>query len=130
MEDFIFGTLSTNESRITHLTSYRGGVTHAHQRSPRDPLPDQAITLTSLSVHPILTTRDGFTGQTMEVTPMGKMGSLQTAMPRHWNRLISEWDTLLWGYIRRFRGVIPGQRGRTVVRYRVQRGEQCRGNIG
>jgi hypothetical protein len=43
MEDFIFGTLSTDESRITHLTSQRGGVTHAHQRFPRDPLPDQAI---------------------------------------------------------------------------------------
>src|SRR6266545_606849 len=36
---------------------------------------------------PILITRDGFTGQTMEVTPMEKTGPLQTAMQLHSSRL-------------------------------------------
>ena len=54
MDDFIFGTFSTNESRIAHLTQTRGGITHAHGRSPRtprDPLPDQPIQI-ELTVGP------------------------------------------------------------------------------
>ena len=43
MEDFIFGTFSTNESRIAHVLKIHGGVTHAQVRIPRDPQPGQAV---------------------------------------------------------------------------------------
>ena len=43
MEDFIFGTLATDELRIKHLRDTKGGITHNHNRLPRDPLPGQPI---------------------------------------------------------------------------------------
>ena len=55
MEDFIFGTLSTDESRLAHLQHTRGGVTHAHKRTPRDPLPGQAVQI-HLSLGPSFST--------------------------------------------------------------------------
>jgi cyclomaltodextrinase len=122
MEDFIFGTLSTDESRIAHLAELRGGVTHAHQRVPRDPLPDQAIQI-YLSVGPtypfdrawVYWSNDGS-------DPDGGNGIATNGFATPLEPVDSEWDTFLWGYVRRFRGEIPGQRAGAVVRYRVSAG--------
>lgn len=119
MEDFIFGTLSTNESRIAHLSNIRGGITHAHQRFPRDPLPEQAIQI-QLTIGPaypfdrawVYWTNDG-------IDPEGQNGEAVNGYATSLKPVDSEWDTFLWGYIRRFRGEIPGQPAGTVVRYRV-----------
>jgi len=66
MEDFIFGTLATDESRIRHLRDILGGVTHAQKRLPRDPQPGQPtqIFLTLGPSHPqgrawVYWTKDG-----------------------------------------------------------------------
>ena len=125
MEDFIFGTLSTDESRIAHLTNTRGGITHAHgrsPRSPRDPLPEQAvqIELTVGPSHPfdrawVYWTDDGS-------DPEGQQGTAVNGYAAPLEPVSSEWDTFLWGYIRRFRGEIPGQSAGTVVRYRLSAG--------
>jgi cyclomaltodextrinase / maltogenic alpha-amylase / neopullulanase len=124
MEDFIFGTLSTDESRINHLTSYRGGVTHAHQRFPRDPLPDQAIRI-DLAIGPSYPYNQGWIYWTTDGSdPFGKNGIAENGYVTPLEPIDSEWDTLLWGYVRRFRGEIPGQRAGTVVRYRVSAGNK------
>ncbi len=122
MEDFIFGTLSTDESRIAALRTYRGGITHAHQRLPRDPLPDQAIRI-DLSVGPaypygrawVYWTNDGS-------DPDGSNGVAVNGYAAPLEPVASEWDTLSWGYVRCFHGEIPGQPAGTVVRYRVSAG--------
>jgi glycosidase len=122
MEDFIFGTLSTNESRIAHLASTGGGITHAHQRTPRDPLPEQAVQI-ELTIGPsypfdrawVYWTNDGS-------DPDGQNGSAVNGYAAPLEPVSSEWDTFLWGYVRRFRGEIPGQPAGTVVRYRVGAG--------
>jgi cyclomaltodextrinase / maltogenic alpha-amylase / neopullulanase len=122
MEDFIFGTLSTNESRIAHLTLQRGGVTHAHQRSPRDPLPEQAIQI-DLTVGPSYPYNRGWIYWTNDGSdPEGANGIAEKGFVTPLEPIDSEWDTLLWGYICRFRGAIPGQAAGTVVRYRVSAG--------
>jgi cyclomaltodextrinase len=122
MEDFIFGTLSTDESRISALRMQRGGVIHAHRRSPRDPLPDQAVQI-DLTVGPsypydrawVYWTNDGSDPEGMNgIAINGRVTPLES--------VASEWDTLLWGYVRRFRGEIPAQPAGTVVRYRVGAG--------
>jgi cyclomaltodextrinase / maltogenic alpha-amylase / neopullulanase len=122
MEDFIFGTLSTDELRIAHLANTRGGITHAHQRFPRDPLPDQAIQieLTAGPSHPfhrawVYWTNDGS-------DPEGQAGTAVNGYATPLEPVTSEWDTFLWGYVRRFRGEIPGQRAGTIVRYLVGAG--------
>jgi cyclomaltodextrinase / maltogenic alpha-amylase / neopullulanase len=124
MEDFIFGTLSTDESRIAYLTNYRGGVTHAHQRSPRDPLPDQAIQI-DLTVGPSYPYNQAWVYWTKDGSdPDGKNGVAINGYATPLEPIGSEWDTFLWGYVRRFRGEIPGQRAGTVVRYRVSAGNK------
>jgi cyclomaltodextrinase len=125
MEDFIFGTLSTDQSRIAHLTSYHGGVTHAHQRSPRDPLPDQAISI-DLTVGPSYPYNQGWVYWTNDGSdPEGTNGIAVNGYATPLESIDSEWDTLLWGYVRRFRGEIPGQRAGIVVRYRVSAGNNA-----
>ena len=122
MEDFIFGTLSTDESRIAHLTLHRGGVTHAHQRSPRDPLPDQAIHI-DLTVGPSYPYHQAWVYWTNDSSdPDGQNGTASNGYATPLEAIDAEWDTLLWGYVRRFRGEIPGQPAGTVVRYRVGAG--------
>ena len=46
MEEFIFGTLATDELKLVHHRAARRGVHHRHDLIPRDPNPDQPVTLT------------------------------------------------------------------------------------
>ena len=122
MEDFIFGTLSSDESRFAHLRLQRGGVTHAHQRSPRDPLPDQVI-LFELTVGPSYPYNQGWIYWTNDGSdPDGANGTAINGYATPLTPIDSEWDTLMWGYVRRLRGEIPGQAAGTVVRYRLSAG--------
>jgi glycosidase len=122
MEDFIFGTLATDDSRLAHLKNLRGGIAHNHKRLPRDPLPGQPIQI-DLTLGPshaqtrarVYWTNDGS-------DPEGKNGSASNGYVTPLEPIDSEWDTLLWGYIRRFRGEIPPQQTGTIVRYRVAAG--------
>jgi cyclomaltodextrinase / maltogenic alpha-amylase / neopullulanase len=122
MEDFIFGTFSTNESRIAHVLRLHGGVTHAQVRVPRDPQPGQAVQI-HLSLGPshpqdkawVYWTNDGS-------DPAGENGVAATGFVSPLHATTSEWDILGWGYIRHFWGEIPGQETGTVVRYRVAAG--------
>ncbi len=125
MEDFIFGTLSTDESRIASLKTYRGGVTHAQQRFPRDPLPEQAIQI-DLNVGPSYPYNQAWVYWTNDGSdPDGKNGIAVNGYATPLEPLASEWDTFLWGYVRRFRSEIPGQRAGSVVRYRVSAGSHA-----
>ena len=122
MEDFIFGTLSTNDSRIAHLTNTRGGITHAHQRSPRDPMPGQAVQI-DLTVGPSYPFDRAWVYWTNDDSdPEGGNGTAVNGYVTPLKPIDSEWDTVLWGYLRRFRGEIPGQPAGTVVRYRLGAG--------
>lgn len=122
MEDFIFGTLATDESRIKHLRQTLGGVTHAHKRLPRDPQPGQPIqiflTLGPDHPHPrawVYWTTDGS-------DPSGANGRASNGYAAPLEPIAAEWHTFLWGYVRTFRGEIPAQEAGTVVRYRVSAG--------
>ena len=124
MEDFIFGTLSTDELRLAHLKSIRGGVTHAHNRLPRDPLPGQAVQV-HLSLGPSHSLDKAWVYWTNDGSdPEGKDGIASNGFATPLEPLYSEWDTLMWGYLRHFRGEIPRQEAGTVVRYRLSAGEK------
>jgi cyclomaltodextrinase len=119
MEDFIFGTFSTNDSRSAHVLKIHGGITHAQDRLPRDPRPGQAVQI-HLSLGPshpqerawVYWTKDGS-------DPAGHHGVATNGFATPLQPVASEWDNLIWGYIRHFWGEIPGQETGTVVRYRV-----------
>lgn len=122
MEDFIFGTFSTSESRIAHVFKLHGGVTHAHDRVPRNPLPGQAVQV-HLSLGPshlqdqawVYWTNDGS-------DPQGENGMVTNGFAAPLQPVASEWDILMWGYVRHFWGEIPAQEAGTVVRYRIAAG--------
>lgn len=119
MDDFIFGTLATDALRLAHLRNRWAGVTHAHRRRPLDPAPGQPLTVT-LTVGPAQPCDQAWVYWTVDGSePQGEAGhamhgcatALVTAEP--------EWNTLLWGYLRRFEGTLPGQPAGTVLRYRL-----------
>ncbi len=122
MDDFIFGSLSSDDSRLAQLRARRGGVTHNHQRLPRDPQPGHPVwvDLTIGPTHPhprawAYITTDGS-------DPAGENGLASNGFAVELEPLPPEWDTLLWGYVRRFRGELPDQPAGTVVRYRLAAG--------
>jgi cyclomaltodextrinase len=104
--DFVFGPLSSDAQRLEFVRAARRGVTH--MRTPRDATPGEPVTI-ELSVgpardEPILTV-DG------EPVPL--------------ERRDVEWDTLIWGYVRRFSAEISGRPANTVVRYSVDNEESA-----
>ena len=122
MEDFIFGTLATDESRIKHLKDTLGGITHAHKRFPRDPLPGQPIQV-ELTIGPSFSQNQAWVYWTNNGSdPEGANGLATNGYATPLESVNSEWDTFLWGYVRRFRGEIPPQEAGTVVRYRLAAG--------
>ncbi len=133
MEDFVFGFLNTEQSRLEDLRAKRGGVTHFQRRAPRDPLPGQPITV-QLTVGPgqlhdrawVYWTTDGS-------DPEGAHGVATRGHAVPLEAAGAEWDRFMWGYLRVFRGVIPGQPAGTVVRYRLAAGgggEECPADAG
>ncbi|MCB9145690.1 MAG: alpha-glucosidase C-terminal domain-containing protein [Anaerolineales bacterium] len=122
MEDFIFGTLATEESRLNHLRKVFGGVTHNHNRLPRDPQPGQPtqIFLTLGPSHPhtrawVYWTNDGS-------DPEGINGVASNGYATPLNFVSSQWETFMWGYVKTFQGEIPAQEAGRIVRYRVAAG--------
>jgi len=122
MEDFIFGTLATEESRLNHMRATQGGVTHAHRRFPRDPQPGQPtqVVLTLGPSHPhaqawVYWTNDGS-------DPEGANGIASNGYATPLNFISSQWETFMWGYIKTFQGEIPPQEAGIIVRYRVAAG--------
>jgi len=128
MEDFVFGLLNTEESRTQNLRARRGGITHAQARTPRDPLPGQPITL-ALTVGPTQNYDQAWVYWTNDGSdPEGANGVATRGFATPLQTVGAEWDTFMWGYVRHFRGVIPGQPAGTVVRYRLAAGETLADN--
>lgn len=122
MDDFIFGALPTIEVRLQQLTQLRKGVSHQQARSPRDPQPGQAVTL-ELSIGPdhpcdrawVYYTTDGS-------DPVGQGGVATHGSALAMELVATQWDTLIWGYVRHFRATLPGQLAETILRYRIGAG--------
>jgi cyclomaltodextrinase len=119
MKDFIFGTLATEELRFKHVRSRRAGVSHSNRRDPRDPLPGQEVTL-HLSAGPRHPCEEAWIYWTNDGSdPHGSRGTAINGNSSPLELVNVEWDTVLWGYIRHFKGVIPGQAAGSVVRYNL-----------
>jgi hypothetical protein len=44
-QDFVFGTLATDDLRLAQIRAAGAGVLHGHDLRPQDPLPAEAITV-------------------------------------------------------------------------------------
>lgn len=117
--DFIFGTLATDELKVVHHRAERRGIQHGHDLKPRDPKPGEAVTLTvrigqDLTVDQVVCyfTLDGS-------IPQGRHGSAIQGQAITLEPVDIQWDTLIWGYVSIWQGVLPAQPEGTVVRYKI-----------
>ncbi|MBU0495703.1 MAG: hypothetical protein KKA73_21940 [Chloroflexi bacterium] len=122
MEEFIFGTLANDELKLIHHRAARSGLQHGHDLAPRDPEPGQPVTVT-VSLGPGLSADHVACYYTLDgsepagargVVSSGHQGQVLWLQPRD-----TVWDTLVWGYISRWQGVLPAQPSGTLVRYRL-----------
>jgi cyclomaltodextrinase / maltogenic alpha-amylase / neopullulanase len=118
--DFVFGTLATDELRLAHMRAARAGMAHDHQLAPPDPRPGEPAT-----VHVTLGPRIAADRVTCYYSidgsdPRGRRGVAANGTAIELERTGVAWDTLLWGYVEEWAGVITPQPAGTLVRYRIE----------
>lgn len=104
MEDFVFGTLATDNLKLLHHRARRRGIQHAYQIEPRDPKPDEPIIL-SVTLGPDLAALRVVCHLNGELLDFEKKETV--------------WDTLVWGYVETWALTLAGQSDGTVLRYRI-----------
>lgn len=112
-QDFIFGTLATDDLRLAELRKRSQGIWHGNRITPVDPKPGDAVavmvtvggdlSVDSVSIH--LTTDGSMPTAESESLPM------RLERPR--------WDTLTWSYLEEWTATIPAQPDGTLARYRI-----------
>ena len=119
MEEFIFGTLATDDLKLVHHRAARRGLQHGHSLEPRDPRAGQPVTI-SVLVGPDLRAEHVACYYTADGSePAGGHGSATHGQALVLEPAGVEWDTLLWGYVARWQGTIPAQPEGVTVRYRL-----------
>src|SRR5438105_2621387 len=94
-DGFIFGKLGDEQSRADYVRALAAGVTHRRRRVPRDPRPADEVAV-EVSAGPRCPAGEAWLElEGEERRPLEPAGV--------------EWDTLVWGYVRRYRGTIPAQ---------------------
>ena len=119
MEDFIFGTLATDELKLVHHRVARLGLQHGHDLTPRDPEPGQLVTLT-VRVGPDLDADQVACYYTLDGSdPSGARGVASSGRVLMLEQTGLMWDALVWGYVALWQGTLPPQPEGVVVRYRI-----------
>ncbi|WP_322794200.1 glycoside hydrolase family 13 protein [Bellilinea sp.] len=117
MDDFIFGTLATEQLKRERVYGIRAGISHNFRRLPLDPLPAQPVRLI-LSVGPEYPVRRGWVYWTTDGSdPQGSQGRALNGFAAPLFFTHTEWDTILWGYLSYYEAVLPGFPTGSLVRY-------------
>lgn len=106
-DDIVIAGLVTESDRAAHVRTQRAGVTHERALRPRAPGPGEPVEV-ELRAGPDAPPADAWIELDGERRPMEQTGA--------------EWDTLVWGYVRSYRAVLPG-RAAGVVRYSLGVGD-------
>jgi glycosidase len=113
-QDFIFGTLATDELRLEDIRRRSRGLWHGGRITPVDPEPGDEVTVSvtaggDISVRQIVvryTTDGSLPDAASPALPMVQVS------PR--------WDTFTWGYVEEWAATIPAQEAGVLARYRIQ----------
>ncbi len=93
-DDIVIPGLADDAERAAFVRARRRGVSHERALSPRDPAPGEDVVV-ELTAGPDAPAGDAWVeveGERRSLAPAGV-----------------EWDTLVWGYVRRYRATIPGR---------------------
>lgn len=106
MQDFPFGTYSTDRLKLLHARTLARGVQHGARRRPLDPTPDEAVTLLCT------------TGADVDVVALDLLSDDGTErhafVPRR-----RRWDNLAWGYLTEWALTLPPRADSFLLDYRV-----------
>jgi cyclomaltodextrinase / maltogenic alpha-amylase / neopullulanase len=119
MEDFIFGTLSTDALKLVHHRTARQGIQHAHMIDPLDPKAGERVTI-SITIGPEAPAEQVVCYYTEDGSqPDGSRGEARNGEVLQFKRVGVEWDNFRWNYLSRWEARIPAQQDGAVVRYRI-----------
>jgi len=96
MEDFIFGTLSTDELKVIFHRAYSSGIRHANQTVPQDPIPGQPVTIVVETGPNVLIDEVACYFSTNGEDPEGCRGRSETSEVVFLKKVNTQWDTLKW----------------------------------
>jgi len=119
--DFIFGTLATDQQRLAFFRAEMSGVAHRNHIQPLDPLPGQEVCIT-VTIGPQVVADNVTCYFTTDGTvPAGRLGvpapgSRSVAL----NRVASVWNIFLWGYLEEWQCQLPPLLEHTTVRYCIE----------
>lgn len=119
MEDYIFGTLITDELKLMHHRSRRTGLQHNYAIQPSRPVPGKPVAVSAL-VGPEMDVDHMACYYTIDGSqPQGHKGANPSGGVAAMKRVDVQWATLTWGYAETWVGEIPPQPEGTLVRYRI-----------
>lgn len=112
-QDFIFGTLATDDLRLDALTAQRRGLVHGNRIDPADPQGGEVVTITVAAGADVAAERIMAFYTVDGSDPTGDSSVIDL------HPVAVEWDTLTWSYRQIWCGKLPAQEDGTLVRYRV-----------
>jgi hypothetical protein len=119
MEDFIFGTLSTDALKLVHHRAARQGIQHNHDIEPLDPQAGEPVKI-SVKSGPQAPVDRVTCYYTLDGSqPAGSRGEAQNGTVLPLERVGVAWDNFHWGYISSWEARLPAQSAGAVVRYRI-----------
>lgn len=117
MEDFIFGTLATDQLKLIHHRTLHNGVQHAFRTFPQDPSPGKPIILV-VKIGPNVDIDHAACYYTLDGSePKGSRGRAIHGDVISFKKEVICWDTLLWGYLSQWKAALPPQDEGVTVRY-------------
>jgi glycosidase len=119
MEDFIFGTLATDELKLVYYRTSHRGLQHAYQTDPLDPLPGQPVTLTVLAGPDLAADRVACYYTLDGSQPRGSRGKAAAGQVAPFHRVREIWDTFNWGYRSIWQVQLPPQPEGTQLQYQI-----------
>ncbi len=124
MDDFVFGSLSTDEKRIAYLKEKFKGVKHGHRLQPAVPKQTDSPVVTATvevnwqvaRVECVMLTPQTAPASSRSL-PLVNTGG-QAVYPMIHNK--TEWDLLNWTYYQQWQVSLPPQPNGTLVRYQIK----------
>ncbi|MFP3852838.1 MAG: alpha-amylase family glycosyl hydrolase [Anaerolineales bacterium] len=119
MQEFIFGTVAVDDLKVIHTRLMKNGLVHMNEISPRDPDPDDPVTITAVVGPNIVAERVACYYTTNGSKPQGSRGEASNGEVLLLNKVEMTWDLFQWGYVTCWQGQLPPQGLGSVVRYEI-----------